>query len=121
MSAHLASLPTAAAWAVSALVLGGAAITLIGAIGLVRLETFYRRVHAPTLGSSLGALQVLAGSILFFSISEGRSVLHEILIVLFLSVTTPVAFMLLVRAALERDREAAASDTHGPSSTRQNP
>jgi multicomponent K+:H+ antiporter subunit G len=29
------------------LLVAGAAITLIGTFGLVRLQTFYQRVHAP--------------------------------------------------------------------------
>ena len=36
---------------------------------------------------------------------HGRPVLHEILIGVFLTVTTPITLMLLVRAALYRDRE----------------
>ena len=33
------------------LLVGGAAITLIGSVGLLRLRGFYDRVHAPTLGT----------------------------------------------------------------------
>jgi multicomponent K+:H+ antiporter subunit G len=36
------------------LLVGGAAITLIGSAGLLRLNTFYERAHAPTLGTTLG-------------------------------------------------------------------
>ena len=32
----------------------GAAITLIGSLGLLRLGSFYERVHAPTLGTTFG-------------------------------------------------------------------
>jgi multicomponent K+:H+ antiporter subunit G len=41
---------------------------------------------------------------LFFSMIEGRPVLHELLIAVFVTVTTPVTLMLLARAALYRDR-----------------
>ena len=41
---------------------------------------------------------------IFFSALQTRPVLHEILIVVFVTVTTPVTLMILVRAALFRDR-----------------
>lgn len=86
------------------LVLAGATLTLIGAVGLLRLKTFYERVHAPTMGSTLGSGCVLIASIVLFSALESRPVLHEIAIGVFLTFTTPVTFMLLMRAALQRDR-----------------
>src|SRR3546814_2631152 len=41
-------------------VVAGASLTLIGCLGLLRLESFYQRIHAPTLGSTLGtgAIQI---------------------------------------------------------------
>ena len=86
-------------------VLLGAVLTLLGAIGLARFASFYERVHAPTLGTSLGAGFILLGSVLYFSITGQRLSVHEVLIFIFVSVTTPVTLMLLARAALYRDRE----------------
>jgi multicomponent K+:H+ antiporter subunit G len=40
---------------------------------------------------------------LCFTVLQSRPVVHEILILLFVSLTTPVTLMLLVRAALSRD------------------
>lgn len=100
----LDDLPVWAAILVSALVLAGALITLLGSIGLAKLHSFYERLHAPTLGSSLGTFLILLGSVLYFSISGHRLLVHEILIFLFVSITTPVTLMLLARAALYRDR-----------------
>jgi multicomponent K+:H+ antiporter subunit G len=97
-------LPVWAAILVSACVLIGAVLTFIGCLGLVRLSSFYQRIHAPTLGSSFGVIFVLAGSMLFFTFQGQRLVIHEILIGLFVTVTTPVTLMLLARAALYRDR-----------------
>lgn len=97
-------LPLWAALITSALLLAGAAFTLIGAIGLVRLKLFYDRVHAPTLGATLGAAFILIASMLTFSVLQSRFVGHEILLGLFMLLTTPVTFILLVRAALYRDR-----------------
>jgi multicomponent K+:H+ antiporter subunit G len=95
------------AWAeilTAALLLGGAAIALIGSFGLLRLETFYARVHAPTLGTTLGIGCIAGASILYFSAFQTRPVLHEILLVLFVLITTPITLTLLVRAALFRDQ-----------------
>ena len=94
------------AWAVAltaALLLMGAAVTLVGSLGLLRLGTFYERVHAPTLGTTLGTVFVALASIVYFSVLQSRPVLHEILIVGLGAVTTPVALTLLVGAARFRD------------------
>ena len=86
------------------LAVGGALITLVGTIGLLRLRSFYERIHAPTLGTSLGSFFVLLASAMLFSTLQSRPVTHEILIFVFVTVTTPVTLMLLARAALYRDR-----------------
>jgi multicomponent K+:H+ antiporter subunit G len=98
-----ADIPAWAEIVTAALVLLGATITLIGAFGLVRMKTFYARVHPPTLGTTLGTGCIAMASIVYFSVLQTRPVLHEVLLVLFVLVTTPVTLMLLVRAALFRD------------------
>jgi multicomponent K+:H+ antiporter subunit G len=99
---HAAQLPDLAALVVAVLVLAGAALALVGSIGLLRLRTFYERVHAPTMGTTLGTGLVLIASMVLFSALESRPVWHEVLIGAFMVVTTPVTFMLLLRAALHR-------------------
>lgn len=99
-----ADLPLWAAIPVALLLLAGAGLTLTGSIGLVRLKTFYERLHAPTLGTSYGAAFILLGSIVFFSVLQSRLTVHELLIGVLLIVTTPVTLMLLGGAALHRDR-----------------
>ena len=44
---HLAELPAWAAILIAVLLLIGASLTLIGSLGLLRLGSFYQRVHAP--------------------------------------------------------------------------
>ena len=100
-----ADLPVWAALPVAALVLVGAALAFVGSLGLVRLPSFYDRIHAPTLGTTLGIGFVLMASILCFSVLQTRFVLHEILITVFMVLTTPVTLMLLARAALYRDQQ----------------
>ena len=92
---------------VSLLVLAGALLAFLGSLGLLTLETFYERVHPPTMGATLGTGLVLIGSMVFFTVQESRPVLHELLIGAFLTITTPVTYLLLVRAALYRDRAEA--------------
>ena len=111
---HAADLPLWAALLASFLVLLGAGLTLVGAIGLVRLKTFYDRLHAPSLGATCGTVGILLGSILLFSVLQSRLVLHEVLIAVFVTVTTPVTLMLLGRAALYRDRSENTPDHPRP-------
>src|SRR5262249_23957729 len=85
------------------LLIGGAAITLTGSMGLLRLQNFYERVHAPTLGTTLGTTCIALASMIYFSTLETRPVVHELLIVIFVTVTTPISLMVLVGAAVFRD------------------
>ena len=98
-----AEIPQAAAILTATFLLLGATITLIGSLGLVRLKTFYERVHAPTLGTTLGTACVATASMIYFSALGTRLVLHEVLIVFFVTVTTPITLMILVRAAVLRE------------------
>jgi multicomponent K+:H+ antiporter subunit G len=107
---HFAELPIAVAVAVALLVLSGAVLTLIGAVGLLRLTSFYERVHAPTLGTTLGTGLVLIGSMVLFTTLQSRPVLQEVAIAVFMTVTTPVTFMLLMRAAMRRDEGSRRGD-----------
>jgi multicomponent K+:H+ antiporter subunit G len=98
-----AAIPGLLAILIAALLIVGAAFTLIGSLGLLRLRSFYERVHAPTLGTTLGTAFVAIASMIYFSTTGSRPVLHEVLIVAFITVTTPITLLILVRAALFRD------------------
>jgi multicomponent K+:H+ antiporter subunit G len=104
------NLPAWAALLTCFFVLLGAAVTLVGSFGLLRLGNFYARVHAPTLGTTVGMGSILIGSALYFTMLEERLILHEILIAVFVTLTTPVTLMLLGRAALYRDRTEGNKD-----------
>jgi multicomponent K+:H+ antiporter subunit G len=86
--------------------LAGALLAFVGSLGLLRMKTFFERVHPPTMGATLGTAFVLAGSMLYFTALESRLVLHEILIGVFMMLSTPVTYVLLGRAALRRERKA---------------
>jgi multicomponent K+:H+ antiporter subunit G len=106
-------LPLWAAILTSALVVIGSSLALIGSIGLLRFKTFYERVHAPTLGTTMGLFTILAASMIYFSLAQTRAVVHEILIGIFVTTTTPVTFMFLVQATLYRDRFEGADPLAG--------
>ena len=97
-------IPLWAAIAVAFFLLLGAMFALLGSIGLLSFKTFYERLHPPALGTSWGTGGVMMASIIFFSVGSSRLVMHEILIGIFVTMTTPITFMLLARAALHRDR-----------------
>ncbi|WP_439601831.1 monovalent cation/H(+) antiporter subunit G [Devosia sp.] len=96
---------------VSVCVVLGAGLTMAGCLGLVRFPDFYRRIHAPTVGTSMGGGLILVASAIFFTVTQQRLVIHEMVIFLFVTVTTPVTLMLLARATLFRDRIEEARDT----------
>lgn len=110
---HLDALPPWAGVVVALLMLAGALLAFIGSLGLLRLGDFYQRVHAPTLGTTLGTFCMLAASITCFSVLHGRPIFNEILIGVFLTLTTPITLMLLVRTALYRDREEGTAEVPG--------
>jgi multicomponent K+:H+ antiporter subunit G len=85
--------------AVAALLVIGGAFMLIGAIGLVRFDDFYMRLHAPTKATTLGVGGVLLGSLLL-QWHDGRFGIQGLLITLFLFVTAPVSANLMAKAAL---------------------
>ena len=73
-------------------------------------------MHAPTMGTTLGTGCVLIASMLVSSALLGRPVLHEVLLALFLVITTPITAILLTRAAIYRgagaiDRAKQARET----------
>jgi multicomponent K+:H+ antiporter subunit G len=95
-------LPLWAALPAALLLIVGGTLALIGSIGLLKLPTFYMRMHAPSMGNTLGAGCVLLASILVSSALAGRLVIHEALITLFMIITAPVSAMLIMRGAIYR-------------------
>ncbi|WP_332059993.1 monovalent cation/H(+) antiporter subunit G [Bartonella sp. CB74] len=92
----------AAAIIVTVFLILGSGLTLIGTIGLVRLSNFYERLHMPSVSTSWGTGSILIASFLYSMFVDQRFVFHEILLMIFLFVTAPVASMLLSQAAAYR-------------------
>lgn len=107
----LMELPAWAALLVSVFVLLGAGLAFVGSLGLLRLRNFYERVHAPTLGTTLGTGCVLIASMILFSVLQTRPVVHELLIAVFITLTSPVTSIMLVRAV--RFRHSVADPDGG--------
>jgi multicomponent K+:H+ antiporter subunit G len=106
----MSEVPIWVAVVVGALSVLGGLFTFLGCVGMARFTSFYARVHAPTLGTSMGCLAISLASIIYFTVSGQRPAVHEVLILMFVSVTTPVTLMLLARAALYRDRSEHNGD-----------
>lgn len=107
-------LPPRAAVTIAVFVLLGSALTLVGGIGLLRLKNFYQRLHAPTLGSTGGLACIAVATMVTFSVLRASLVLRAGILLLFLTMTVPVAFLLLARAALFRDRVEGTPDVPPP-------
>lgn len=95
------------------LVVTGAFAALVGSFGLMRLRSFFQRVHAPTLGSTLGVWAVTLATALQLSFLREQVFVHALLIAVFIAVTAPVTTIFLMRAALFRSR-VAGKDAPGP-------
>lgn len=87
---------------IAALLVTGAAATLLGSLGLAKFGDFYQRLHGPTKATTLGVGSALLASCLWFSTRGSGLSLHELLITLFLALTAPVSAHQLARAALRR-------------------
>lgn len=90
---------------VAVLVLSGAGLALLGSTGLLRLPTFFERVHAPAIIATLGCWLIMHGTVLYFSVADRSLALHALLIAVFVAITVPIMSIFLMRAALFRARQ----------------
>ncbi|MBV2235610.1 MAG: monovalent cation/H(+) antiporter subunit G [Sterolibacterium sp.] len=101
----LYDVPLWAALPAALLLICGGLLTLVGAAGLLRLQSFFARMHAPTMGSTLGAGCIIIASMLVSSALGQRLVIHELLITLFILLTAPVTAILLMQAAILSEQQ----------------
>ncbi|EHL21013.1 monovalent cation/proton antiporter subunit MnhG/PhaG [Acidovorax sp. NO-1] len=90
---------------VATLVLAGAGLALLGSTGLLRLPTYFERVHAPSIIATLGCWLIMHGTVLYFSVADHSLALHALLIAVFVAITVPIMSIFLMRAALFRARQ----------------
>lgn len=101
-----ADLPLWLQWLIALLALAGACVALLGSWGVVRLKTYYERVHAPAIIATLGCWLIMWASVMFYSATGGGPAFYTLLIAVFIAVTVPISTIFLMRAALFRDRQA---------------
>lgn len=82
----------------------GALAALIGSFGVLRLRSFFQRVHAPTLGSTLGVWCFTLATAVQGTYAQGQPYVHALLIAVFIALTAPVTTIFLMRAAVFRAR-----------------
>ena len=90
---------------VAVLVLAGAGLALLGSIGLLRLPTFFERVHAPAVIATMACWLIVHGTVLYFSVADESLALHALLIAVFVAISVPVMSIFLMRAGLFRARQ----------------
>lgn len=91
---------------VALLVLLGAGMALLGSLGLLRLRSFFERLHAPSIAATMGCWCIMHATVVYFSVADGSLALHALLIAGFVAITVPVTSIFLMRAALFRARQA---------------
>lgn len=84
----------------SVLLLFGCFFILVGALGLVKLSSFFKRLHAPTKASTLGVGCVLVGSVCYHLFLGEDPQPRELLITVFLFITAPISAHMMAKAAL---------------------
>ena len=85
--------------------------TLIGSIGLLRLHDFFQRMHGPSMTNTVATGAALVVSMLVSSSVTARPIVHELLITLLVGTSAPITSILLVQAALYRNRARRREDT----------
>lgn len=96
-----------------ALLLVGCFFTFLGAFSLVKLPTFFQRIHGPTKASTLGVGCLLAASVIYHGMYGVGLHPRELLISVFLFLTAPVSAHLMSKAALALQR-GVGTDTPAP-------
>ena len=81
----------------------GCFFCLVGSIGLIRLPSFYTRVHAAGIVDSLGAILILVG--LITQTQDFLVIVKLLFILLFMMLTGPTAVHALARSANITDKE----------------
>ncbi|MGY9045911.1 hypothetical protein P775_02315 [Puniceibacterium antarcticum] len=82
----------------------GAVFTLIGSVGLMKLDTAMKRMHAPTKAATLGIGALLMASMIH-SFAFGSGSLKEVLIMAFLFVTAPISANFIAKVAIHRGQD----------------
>lgn len=91
-----------------ALLAVGVFFTFLGAFSLVKLRSFFQRIHGPTKASTLGVGCILLASVLYHGYYGVGLHPRELLIAVFLFLTAPVSAHMMGKAALHLAQKADA-------------
>lgn len=86
-------------WIAVLLILLGSIVSVISALGMLRLPDVYTRSHAATKSATLSVLACLLGAFIYFWSHDGFVSIRLILGIIFVFITAPVAGHLVCRAA----------------------
>ncbi|MBP1971311.1 multicomponent Na+:H+ antiporter subunit G [Virgibacillus natechei] len=93
------------------LILLGAIISVISAIGLIRFPDVYTRSHAATKSAALAVLLTLVGAFFYLWITQSLVSVRLLLGILFVFITAPVSGHLICRAAYRSNVKMADTAT----------
>lgn len=82
-------------WLTAVLMLGGLFLLMTGVLGQYRLKYVLNRMHAASMGDSLGLLMIAAG--LCVSCNDGWTIAKFLLTALFIWITSPTGSHLIAR------------------------
>lgn len=85
---------------IAALLIVGGVFGVVGSWGLVRFPDPMTRLHGPTKAATLGVGAVLGASMAAMYCRDGVVSLHELLVALFLFITSPLTGLFIAKAHL---------------------
>ena len=100
---------------VTALLVIAGIFGLVGSFGLIKLRDTMQRLHAPTKATTLGVGGVLIASMIYFYAERGTITFHELLISLFLFLTSPITANFIAKTYMAR--RLAPEDLPKPASS----
>ncbi|MBQ0140721.1 MAG: Na+/H+ antiporter subunit G [Kurthia sp.] len=86
-------------WFAVIIILLASMMSLISAVGLIRMPDVYTRSHAATKSSTLAVMLALLGAFIYFWVHDGTISVRLLLGIVFVFLTVPVAGHLICRAA----------------------
>ena len=95
------TLQLVATYVVAISLLLGAGFTLVGALGLLKLNDSMTRLHAPTKVGTIGVGMLLLASMIH-SYAYGEGSFHELLIMAFLFVTAPISANFMAKVNIHK-------------------
>lgn len=94
----------------AAFLIVGVAFMFVSAVGVIRLPDFYTRLHASSIGETLGIILAGVGLVVYNGINFTS--LKIILIIIALFLVNPVGTHLIGKAALHSGREPWKEEDH---------